>query len=456
MIMDVTFSEEAYDVMIASLFQRFPSFQKIGSGAYKPGIGNMVFFDGLTGHPHKKYMTIHVAGTNGKGSVSNMLASVCAVSGLRTGLYTSPHIIDFRERMRIIDADGSLRLISKEEVWDFVSRWNGTFEHLDLSFFEITTMMAFDWFARQNVDVAVVETGLGGRLDSTNIISPEMSIITNIGLDHCDMLGHTLSEIAFEKAGIIKPGVPAVVGESDPETDGVFERKVLYTNLPEPEFGGDRVRIMSLLTFADKTEPSLWDRNMEILSSMDLQGEYQRKNLRTVLAAIDRLRAKGVLPESLENGQVVGAIASAAQRMDFHGRWEKVGDSPYIICDIGHNSHGLKYNFSQLGKMMDSGEFNSLTIVYGAMADKDIDEIMKLFPEIAEIVFVTASGKRAMKAGEIMERYVAAGRDPAKAVASEDLGSALRSLAGKARGLVYVGGSTYLVSEAIPVLRDLY
>ena len=295
------FSEEEYNRMLEKLFVRFPSFQKVGAGAYKPGIGNMEFFDQLAGHPHRQYRIIHIAGTNGKGSVSNMLTSALASQGLKVGLYTSPHILDFRERIRIVSchpvsschperSEGSLAtLISKDYVWHFVSRWQETFDHLDMSFFEITTAMALCWFAEMKADVVVLETGLGGRLDSTNIVSPILSIITNIGLDHCDMLGETLPEIAFEKAGIIKPKVPVVIGESHPETDPVFERKVLYTNLPEPDFMGNRAAIMSLLTFVDKTTPTLWDEHEAILAEMDLQGEYQRKNLRTVLAALDVL-----------------------------------------------------------------------------------------------------------------------------------------------------------------------
>ena len=284
--MKQNYTEENYSEMIQQLFLRFPSFQKVGAGAYKPGIDSMLFADQLMGHPHRKYKIIHVAGTNGKGSVSNMLASVLASGGLKVGLYTSPHILDFRERIRIVGNSG-FRLIPQEDVWNFVQRWKDTFDHLDLSFFEITTMIALDWFAVQEADVVVLETGLGGRLDSTNIVTPVLSVITNIGLDHCDMLGDTLAEIAFEKAGIIKPLVPVVVGESHPETDPVFERKVLYTNLPEPSFMGNRSQIMSLLTFADKTEPSLWPEHEAVLAQMDLQGAYQKKNLRTVLAALD-------------------------------------------------------------------------------------------------------------------------------------------------------------------------
>ena len=210
------FSEELYEEMLGKLFVRFPSFQKVGAGAYKPGIANMEFADQLMGHPHRKYKIIHVAGTNGKGSTSNMITSALASMGYKVGLYTSPHILDFRERMRVVefvisneDEDrvekSTYRYISKQEVWDFVQQWNDTFDHLDMSFFEITTLMALDWFAKQEVDYVVLETGLGGRLDSTNIVTPVLSVITNIGLDHCDMLGETLPEIAFEKAGIIKP-----------------------------------------------------------------------------------------------------------------------------------------------------------------------------------------------------------------------------------------------------------
>ena len=199
--MNENFSEERYEEMIRKLFVRFPSFQKAGAGAYKPGIANMEFADQLMGHPHRKYKVVHVAGTNGKGSVSNMLASCLAASGLKVGLYTSPHILDFRERIRIVK-DGSYMLIPKEDVWSFIGKWQETFDHLDMSFFEITTLLAINWFADRDVDIVVLETGLGGRLDSTNIVSPVLSVITNIGLDHCDMLGGTLPEIAFEKAGI--------------------------------------------------------------------------------------------------------------------------------------------------------------------------------------------------------------------------------------------------------------
>ena len=455
------FSEELYEEMLGKLFVRFPSFQKVGAGAYKPGIANMEFADQLMGHPHRKYKIIHVAGTNGKGSTSNMITSALASMGYKVGLYTSPHILDFRERMRVVefvisseDEDrvekSTYRYISKQEVWDFVQQWNDTFDHLDMSFFEITTLMALDWFAKQEVDYVVLETGLGGRLDSTNIVTPVLSVITNIGLDHCDMLGETLPEIAFEKAGIIKPCVPVVVGESHPETDEVFERKVLYTNLPEPSFMGNRNAIMSLLTFADKTEPALWDKHEEILADMDLKGEYQRKNLRTALAAL------GVLLKTPGAG-VADAIIHTAERTGFRGRWEKFSDEPYMICDIGHNEHGLKDNFSQLAKMKQSGEVSKLIIVYGSVADKDVDAVIHLMPEDATYIFTQASGKRALAASVICEKYKAfcesVGRLSGDVFCCESVASAMAKAEEMAMAvpgsLVYVGGSTYIVSEAV-------
>ena len=468
--MDKIFSEKAYDEMIGKLFVRFPSFQKTGASAYKPGIGNMEFFDQLAGHPHRQYKTIHIAGTNVKGSVSNMLASVLAAQGLKVGLYTSPHILDFRERIRVISShseypschpgrsEESFHLIPKEDVWSFIQQWQETFDHLDMSFFEITTSMALTWFARQKVDVVVLETGLGGRLDSTNIVNPILSIITNIGLDHCDMLGETLPEIAFEKAGIIKPKVPVVIGESHPETDAVFERKVLYTNLPEPLFMGGRTAIMSLLTFADKVEPELWAQHEEILQKMDLQGEYQRKNLRTVLAALDVLGAKGDF--------VRDALIRTAERTGFRGRWEKLSDNPYVICDIGHNEHGLKYNFAHLERMKSEGRCTDLIMVYGSVADKDVDSVIHLMPQDAIYVFTQAQGKRALPAENIRERYLTFCEENSRSIdhvhcagtVVEAMNLAYEIAAGivaadpHARPLIYVGGSTYVVSEAVAML----
>lgn len=473
--MDNIFSESAYNEMIEKLFLRFPSFQKVGAGAYKPGIANMEFADQLMGHPHRKYKIIHIAGTNGKGSVSNMLASVLASMGLKVGLYTSPHILDFRERIRIINESSTVisseagsrveksisQLIPKKYIWDFLHQWSDTFDHLDMSFFEITTHLALNWFASENIDILVLETGLGGRLDSTNIVTPLLSIITNIGLDHCDMLGETLPEIAFEKAGIIKPRVPVVVGESDPDISPVFERKVLYTNLSETEYMGSHTAIMSLLTFADKTSPSLWEEHDDILSRMDLQGEYQQKNLRTVLASLDVLKKSGFL-QNIQETDVINSIIHTASRTDFHGRWEKLSDNPYTICDIGHNEHGLKYNFAQLGKMMASGGFSKLIIVYGSVADKDVDAAIRHLPENAVYIFTQANSKRAHAAEKINEKYLAYCEETGRSTSDihvvstvpDALSLAYQLASDETAPLVYIGGSTYVVSEAVAVLKS--
>lgn len=453
--MKTRYTEEQYQDMLQDLFRRFPSFQQAGTAAYKPGIDNMLVFDQLTGHPHRKFKTIHVAGTNGKGSVSSMLTSVLSASGIRTGLFTSPHILDFRERARIVQGD-ELKYISRDFIWDFCERWHDTFDHLDLSLFEISTMMAFEWFASEDVEVAVIETGLGGRFDSTNIVTPVLSVITNIGLDHCNILGETLPEIAFEKAGIIKPCVPVVVGESDPEIDPVFERKVLYTNLPEPKFMGSRTGIMSLLTFADKVAPTMWDKHEEILSRMDLQGACQRHNLRTVLAALDALD----IP--FDRACVAEAIERTAARTDFHGRWERLSSDPLVICDIGHNEHGLRLNMKKLSDMLLAGECGSLVIVYGIMSDKDFHSIAHLLPSEAHYVFTSAPGPRALPAEALAQKYEAycaeegipcasyqVEQEPSKAMKM-----ALETTADMNEPLIYVGGSTYVVAEIIRWFKE--
>ena len=453
--MKTRYTEEQYQDMLQDLFRRFPSFQQAGTAAYKPGIDNMLVFDQLTGHPHRKFKTIHVAGTNGKGSVSSMLTSVLSASGIRTGLFTSPHILDFRERARIVQGD-ELKYISRDFIWDFCERWHDTFDHLDLSLFEISTMMAFEWFASEDVEVAVIETGLGGRFDSTNIVTPVLSVITNIGLDHCNILGETLPEIAFEKAGIIKPCVPVVVGESDPEIDPLFERKVLYTNLPEPKFMGSRTGIMSLLTFADKVAPTMWDKHEEILSRMDLQGACQRHNLRTVLAALDALD----IP--FDRACVAEAIERTAARTDFHGRWERLSSDPLVICDIGHNEHGLRLNMKKLSDMLLAGECGSLVIVYGIMSDKDFHSIAHLLPSEAHYVFTSAPGPRALPAESLAQKYEAycaeegipcasyqVEQEPSKAMKM-----ALETTADMNEPLIYVGGSTYVVAEIIRWFKE--
>jgi len=428
------YSDASYDAAIAQLFARVPSFQEKGADAYKPGLERMAQMCLRMGNPQRRYRIIHVAGTNGKGSVCNMLAAQFASGGCRVGLYTSPHLFDFRERMRVVESS-AISLISREQVWDFLQEWGPDIDELELSFFEITTVMAFDYFAQRKVDLVVLETGLGGRLDATNVAIPEISVITNIGLDHMDLLGSTLPEIAYEKAGIIKSGVPVVVGESNPLTDPVFDRVALLCGSP--------------LEYADKLVPAGMDEAgfEKVLDSMDLRGSYQSKNLRTVLCALSVL---GIKPD-------FDALCNAARICDFHGRWETVSDKPRIISDIGHNAHGLKYNFAQLDSMLDSGEISSLVMLYGSVKDKDVDASLRLLPSRAHVIVTQASSPRAMPAEQVVEHCrrlgvkaeVEAVPDVAQAL---DVALRLVGTSDGGRPLLYIGGSTYVVSEVLKAL----
>ncbi|MCQ2147101.1 MAG: bifunctional folylpolyglutamate synthase/dihydrofolate synthase [Bacteroidales bacterium] len=445
--MSEIFSEKRYEELLGEIFCRFPSVQNSGfnNGSYKPGLGHMESFCEILGHPEKGYKTIHVAGTNGKGSVANMLSSTLGAAGLKTGLYTSPHILDFRERMRIFNPeDSSLSLVSKEYVFDFLTEHREDFDNLDLSFFEITTAMAFQWFKDQGVDVAVIEVGLGGRLDSTNIINPDLCVIASIGLDHCAMLGDTRAEIAAEKAGIFKPGVPAVVGEWDEETSPVFDEKSW---------------MLCPLTYADKVNPKMWYKRQHILDKMDLRGEYQHTNLRTVLCAVDVLKAMPGYGGLNDMAEVEKAIISTASRMQFHGRWERISPRPTVLCDIGHNPPALKKNFAQLESMLEKGTCSELIIVYGVMADKDLDSIMPLMPGNATYVFTAPQSARSLPSDQLLQRYKEfcqeTGRPMGRIYGSSSVREAIAMAVKLASSygddsLVYVGGSTFVVADALP------
>ena len=462
------YSEKAYKDKLESIFKRFPSVQKVPFGdAYKPGLEHMERFARLLGDPHLRYRTIHIAGTNGKGSVANMLASVLSAVGLKVGLYTSPHIIDFRERARILLPPASIypdrarsaarrdlspspeelptesvhcSLVPQEYVYDFLCHYEKDMDELDLSFFEITTGLAFKWFADENVDVAVIETGLGGRLDSTNIITPDLSIITSIALDHCALLGNTLEAIASEKAGIFKKGVPALVGEYLAETRPVFEAKASQTG--------------SSLTFAQDVELSMEERFESILREMDLRGEYQAKNLRTVLSVVDILKRTPLYSGLSDQPTVEDAIIHTASRAGFHGRWEALRKDPLVIADLGHNPAALKENFSQLERMMSTGEYSSLIIVYAVMADKDLDGILPLMPTDATYVLTGLESTRALPPEDLARRFKeyreSAGK-PCKMVVTASAAEAAKtalSLEDGRNPLIFIGGSTYLLSEA--------
>ena len=437
---DMEFSEESYDGMIKDLFVRFPSYQKSGAEAYKPGIANMEFFDQLVGHPHRKYPSVHVAGTNGKGSVCSMLASVLAAAGFRVGLYTSPHILDFRERMRIVDGRDSpsspdLYHISKREVWDFMKRWRETFDHLDLSFFEITTSMAFSWFASREVDIAVIETGLGGRLDSTNIILPVLGVITNIGLDHCDMLGSTLPEIAFEKAGIIKTNTPVVVGETTDETRDVFLHKAMEMN--------------SSIRFAEEEHEicsSRMENGFRIYKTLhwneikgELGGLCQEKNTATILAAVDELQKAGyaIRPENVCMG-----FENVCELTGLRGRWQQTGTSPLVVCDTGHNTGGIAYIAAQLLNL----NARQLHVIIGMVNDKDIRGVLRLLPQSATYYFTKASVKRALDEHKLQEL---AREEGLEGSAWENVACAWKAARqnAKAEDAIFIGGSTFIVAD---------
>ena len=450
------FSESRYRALLEEIFQRFPSVQKTDfATAYKPGLAGMEAFCEALGHPERAFKSIHVAGTNGKGSVASLLTAALAGVGLRVGLYTSPHLVDFRERARIVSGD-SFDLIPKDYVFDFLTTWEPYFIEHGLSFFEITTGLAFKWFADAGVDAAVIETGLGGRLDSTNVITPELALVTTIGLDHCALLGNTLEAIAGEKAGIFKPGVPALVGESNPETDPVFD---------------DKSWMLCPLTYADKVRPSLWHRRQDILKKMDLQADVQEKNLRTVLAAVDILKQIPGFKALADTEGVLAGITGAARRTGFRGRWERLSELPFVICDIGHNPQAVQYNFAQLRRYVEEGRCSSLIIVYGIMADKDLDSILPLMPVDATYIFAAPDTARALPAAEILKRFTAAQAGaPLRAYVADSVRQAVQmamqlaqtlsqqtnrsaSASKPVPPLVFIGGSAFVVAEALPLFR---
>lgn len=412
------FTLDAYNSLIEDILRRFPSVQKDGftSGAYKPGLERMLSFDRFLGYPSRQFKSIHIAGTNGKGSVANLVASALQSCGLKTGLFTSPHILDFRERIRV---NGKIPM---EYVFKQLTSWMPWIVENDLSFFEITTGLAFKYFADSGVDYAVIETGLGGRLDSTNILEkPELTIVTSIGFDHMALLGDTLPKIAAEKAGIFKEGVPALIGEALPDTRPVFESKA---------------NGFCPLYFAEEMDPPFWDRREEILSQMDLAAEVQRQNLRTVLSSLDIL--------GIHDKRVLDGIIHAARNMDFHGRWERLQRQPLVIADIGHNAHALRHNFSQLEAMN-----RPLIIVYGIMADKDLEAIIPLMPRSATYIFTTPDTPRALPAQEIANIFGA----PATVI--DNVPEAVRKAIELATPdtIIYIGGSTFVVSEALPLFE---
>lgn len=412
-------------------------FTRIGSAAIKKDLTNTLALCKALDFPQTKFKTIHVAGTNGKGSTSHMLASILQEAGYKTGLYTSPHLRDFRERIRI---NGSM--ISEEKVIDFVAQHKSLFEEIKPSFFEWTVALSFDYFAQEKVDIAIIETGLGGRLDSTNIITPLASIITNIGFDHMDLLGDTLEKIAFEKAGIIKPEIPVIIGEYQKEIAHVFVEKAIETRSPIC-FSNQKVNI---LYFNSSYQQSAFDVQFqfgELWKNVycDLNGLYQQKNIGTVLASLETIIQAGF---KISERDVREGLMNVKRNTQLLGRWQVLSNNPMTICDTGHNVNGIEYVVKQLAAQ----KFETLHLVFGMVKDKDISKVLALLPKDATYYFTKAAIPRALDEKELQLQANSFGLQ-GKTYESVDLALTAAQLAAKQSDLIFIGGSTFVVAEVI-------
>lgn len=427
-----------YDEALEWLFRQLPMFSRIGAAAYKPGLDTSLALDSYFGHPHRRFRSIHVGGTNGKGSTSHSLAAVLQSQGYKTGLYTSPHLADFRERIRV---DGEM--IPRRAVTDFVERFRVSGYEGHPSFFELTMMMAFDWFACQEVDYAVIEVGMGGRLDSTNIITPIGCVITNISKDHTQFLGDTLPKIASEKAGIIKRGIPVVIGEAEGEVHRVFADKAVETGAPI-RFAQEETALPDTSSLEGVTLPS------GLKFDYDLKGDYQKANLRTVLAAIQMLRGTGV---EISDKSIAEGLANVSRLTGLAGRWMRLSENPLAIADTGHNEAGLRYNFAQLERLRTEVPGRRLHIVAGFVADKDVDHILPLFPREASYYLTQAQIPRAMPVEELVRKAAACGITGNMYGTVPEAWHAALAAAGT-DDLIYVGGSTFIVADLLAHLQD--
>ncbi len=398
-----------YQETLEYLFVKTPAFQQKGESAYKPGLDNVMELDAAYGSPHKQFKTIHIAGTNGKGSVSHTLAAILQSAGYKVGLYTSPHLKDFSERIRV-----NGKPISEQYVIDFVREADEIIAKLNPSFFEITTLMAFTYFAHENVDVAVIETGLGGRLDSTNIISPVLSVVTNVSFDHVNLLGDTLEKIAFEKAGILKSGIPAVVGEMSLELRPIFTEKT------------------EKVVFAEDNDASDYE--------FELKGYCQDKNKKTILAAAELLKKEFDIKE--EN--IVEGLKNVVELTSLMGRWQKLSSVPLIIADTGHNVAGMQYIVSQIADI----KADVKRLVIGMVGDKDITSMLKLLPKDAIYYFCNAQIPRALPAEELKAKASEFGL---KGNAYPSVADALEAAKREAseNDFIFVGGSNFTVAEIL-------
>lgn len=424
-----------YDETLHYLYNALPVFHKIGGAAYKEGLDNTLALDERFNHPHRKYQTIHIAGTNGKGSISHTLAAIFQLAGYKTGLYTSPHLVDFRERIRV-----NGEMIDKEYVVEYVARNKAYFEELQPSFFELTMMMAFCYFESQKVDIALIEVGLGGRLDSTNVITPELAIISNISFDHTQFLGDTLEKIASEKAGIIKPHIPVVIGEAGTsEVRAVFERKAAQEEAP--------------IFFAEEEQPLLAATKSstgwlyETREYKQLEGELgglaQKKNTVTVLSALRVLKERGF---NLPDAAIYKGFREVTSLTGLMGRWQIVRTHPKVICDTGHNSGGIQYVAEQL--RLES--YRTLRIVIGMVNDKDITAVLRLLPTEATYYFTKAAIPRALDTPQLQAQAASFGlQGDSFPSVEEAVTQALHDC--ESDDLLFIGGSNFIIAEALPL-----
>ncbi len=415
-------------------------YQRSGQMAYKSTLDNTIELDNLFGNPHKKFKSIHVAGTNGKGSVSHMLAAIFQQAGYKTGLYTSPHLKDFRERIRI-----NGEMIQKQFVVDWVENFkiNNELWKIEPSFFELTVALAFDYFAQQEVDIAIIEVGLGGRLDSTNIIHPELSVITNIGLDHVALLGNTIEKIAAEKAGIIKPKVPVVIGTSQKETEPVFKKFAHENNsplfFPDKEF---KVAYATL-DLEGKQMVRVEKEGKSFLPGLklDLTGVYQQKNLPAVLKSVELMKIRGW---NISDDNILQGLAATTKLTGLLGRWQILGANPRIVCDTGHNFDGITQVVSQL----EQTPYKTLHIVFGMVSDKEPDKILGLLPQNAIYYFTKANIPRALNEEVLASKAKGYGLEGKCYESVKEAFAAAKNRAGE-NDVIFVGGSTFVVAEIL-------
>ena len=426
-----------YQETIEFLYNQLPMYQRIGKAAYKADLNTTIKLDNYFNNPHKNYRTIHIAGTNGKGSVAHSIASVLQEQGLKVGLYTSPHYLDFRERIKI-----NGQMVSKDFIVDFVKDHSSFFATLKPSFFEITVAMAFEYFHKQKVDIAIIEVGMGGRLDSTNIIKPILSIITNIGFDHTQFLGNKLSQIAQEKAEIIKKDIPVVVGEKKTEIKSVFSTKAQYVDAPL-YFSSHNFSIQQ--SFIDSNNQLVLNINKhqkQVYKNLifELGGEYQKENIITILQAIDILRNI----TQINDNSIYWGLKNVVKNTGIMGRWQTLSKNPLVICDAGHNIDGISMVIRQLNSL----NFDNLHIILGTVNDKDLSKILKVLPINAQYYFTKANISRALNEQSLQNsasNFDLTGKSFKNV--STAIENALKNY--KKSDLIFIGGSTFIVAEAI-------